>query len=50
MFAFVSARTRDGQVTGLNVLRVHEESFGAFLSAWTEGSASFSTRSTRARL
>ncbi|MFQ5348110.1 MAG: hypothetical protein ACE5ED_09750 [Rhodothalassiaceae bacterium] len=36
MFAFVSARTRDGQITGLNILRVHEEAFGAFLRAWTE--------------
>lgn len=36
MFAFVSARIRDRQITGLNILRVHENAFGGFLAAWTE--------------
>lgn len=36
MFAFVSARAKDRQITGLNILRVHEDAFAAFLSAWTE--------------
>ena len=36
MFAFVSASIRNGQITGLNILRVHENDFGAFLAAWTD--------------
>ena len=36
MFAFVGTQTRNGQIVGLNILRVHEDDFGAFLAAWTE--------------
>jgi len=36
MFAFVSARTRNGRITGINILRVHEDAFAAFLAAWTD--------------
>ena len=36
MFAFVGTKTRGRQVVGLNILRVHENDFGAFLTAWTE--------------
>ncbi len=36
MFAFVGTKTRNSQIVGLNILRVHEDDFGAFLAAWTE--------------
>jgi len=36
MFAFVGAVIRNQQIVGLNVLRVHEDDFSAFLNAWTE--------------
>jgi hypothetical protein len=36
MFAFAGARTRNRQIVGLNILRVHEEDFRVFLAAWAE--------------
>ncbi len=36
MFAFVGTKTRNRQIVGLNILRVHEDDFGAFLAAWTD--------------
>jgi hypothetical protein len=36
MLAFAGTRMVDGRVVGLNVLRVSEDDFHAFLSAWTD--------------
>ena len=36
MFAFVSAATRNRQISHFNVLRVSENDFGAFLIAWAD--------------
>ncbi len=36
MFAFAATQTRNRQIAGLNILRIHEDEFGAFLAAWTQ--------------
>lgn len=36
MFAFAGAQTRNRQIADPNILRVHEDEFGAFLAAWTQ--------------
>jgi hypothetical protein len=36
MFAFVGTKKKNGRVVGLNVLRVHQKDFSAFLGAWTD--------------
>jgi hypothetical protein len=34
MLAFAGARIKQGKVTGLNVLRTHQDDFCAFLMGW----------------
>ncbi|GAB4228015.1 MAG: hypothetical protein Kow0032_07820 [Methyloligellaceae bacterium] len=36
MLAFASARTRNGRVTGVNVLRAHQDDFCDFVLAWAD--------------
>jgi hypothetical protein len=36
MFGFVGTKKKNGQIVGLNVLRVHQDDFGAFLDTWTK--------------
>jgi len=36
MLAFAAARTRNGRLTGLNILRIHQDHFYEFVMAWAE--------------